>query len=144
VLTFVFIKSQDRISKMLAKRKILIVDDKAGNRLLMKYNLEGYFDIDFANNGYAAINKFKTNHYDLILMDIMMPDMNGVETTKKIRSIENGYHTPIFAITSQIFKDQKRECLDAGMNEYISKPIHIQAIIEKINHYLALDSHTAH
>ncbi|MDA3817676.1 MAG: response regulator [Prolixibacteraceae bacterium] len=129
---------------MLAKRKILIVDDKAGNRLLMKYNLEGYFDIDFANNGYAAINKFKTNHYDLILMDIMMPDMNGVETTKKIRSIENGYHTPIFAITSQIFKDQKRECLDAGMNEYISKPIHIQAIIEKINHYLALDSHTAH
>jgi CheY-like chemotaxis protein len=129
---------------MLAKRRILIVDDNAGNRLLMKYNLEGYFDIDFANNGYAAINKFKENHYDLILMDVMMPEMNGVETTKKIRSFEDGYHIPIFAITSHIFKDQKRECLDAGMNEYISKPIHIQALIERINHYITLAKNTSH
>jgi CheY-like chemotaxis protein len=129
---------------MLAKRRILIVDDNAGNRLLMKYNLEGYFDIDFANNGYAAINKFQENHYDLILMDVMMPEMSGVETTKKIRSLENGYHIPIFAITSHIFKDQKRECLDAGMNEYISKPIHIQALIERINHYISLAKNTAH
>lgn len=122
---------------MINKRKILVVDDNAGNRLLLQYNLEGYFDIDFASNGLSAIDKFTNNKYDLILMDIHMPELDGIETTQQIRQIEEGKNrTPIFAITSNMFKEQKSKCLDAGMDDYIVKPIHAKALVEHINHFL--------
>jgi CheY-like chemotaxis protein len=122
---------------MVNKRKILIVDDNAGNRLLLQYNLEGYFDIDFAGNGLSAIDKFSQNKYDLILMDIHMPEMDGVETALRIRQIENGkLRTPIFAITSNMFREQRNKCLEAGMDDYIVKPIHAKALVEHITHFL--------
>jgi two-component system, sensor histidine kinase and response regulator len=125
---------------MLAKRKILVVDDNAGNRLLLKYNLEGYFDIDFASNGYSAINKFKETKYDLIIMDIHMPELDGIETTIQIRQMENGNRTPIFAVTSNMFREQKLKCIEAGMDDYIVKPIHAKAMVERINHYFSSSS----
>jgi CheY-like chemotaxis protein len=122
---------------MVTKRKILVVDDNAGNRLLLQYNLEGYFDIDFAGNGLSAIDKFSQKKYDLILMDIHMPELDGVETTIRIRQIEDGkWRTPIFAITSNMFRDQRNKCLEAGMDDYIVKPIHAKALVEHINHFL--------
>ncbi len=121
---------------MIRKRRILVVDDNAGNRLLLQYNLEGYFEIDFASSGLSAIDKYKNHHYDLILMDIHMPEMDGIETTRKIRQLENGHRTPIFAVTSNMFREQKKKCLDAGMDDYIVKPIHAKALVEHINHFL--------
>jgi osomolarity two-component system sensor histidine kinase NIK1 len=122
---------------MVAKRKILVVDDNAGNRLLLQYNLEGHFDIDFAGNGLSAIDKFTQNKYDLILMDIHMPEMDGVETTLRIRQIENGKcRTPIFAITSNVFREQRNKCIEAGMDDYIVKPIHAKLLVEHINQFL--------
>lgn len=122
---------------MISKRKILVVDDNAGNRLLLQYNLEGHFDIDFAGNGLSAIDKFSQNKYDLILMDIHMPEMDGVETAIRIRQIENGkWRTPIFAITSNAYSEQRTRCFDAGMDDYIVKPIHAKALVEHINHFL--------
>lgn len=122
---------------MIVKRRILIVDDNAGNRLLLQYNLEGYFDVDFAGNGLSALDKFAQNRYDLILMDVHMPDMDGIEATKRIRELEvNQNRTPIFAVTSNMFREQKEKCLDAGMDDYIVKPIHAKALVERINHYL--------
>jgi CheY-like chemotaxis protein len=121
---------------MIAKRKILVVDDNAGNRLLLQYNLEGYFEIDFASNGFSALEKFKENKYDLILMDIHMPELDGLETTHRIREMELGLsRTPIFAVTSNMFREQKEKCLQAGMDDYIIKPIHAKALIDRINHY---------
>lgn len=122
--------------KMQSKKKILVVEDIAGNRLLLKYNLEGYFDVDFANNGLSAIKKVDEKNYDLILMDINLPELDGIETTKRIRKLNNGKHIPIFALTANIYKEQKAICLEAGMDEYISKPVHTKALIDKINHYL--------
>ena len=128
---------------MTNKRKILVVDDNAGNRLLLQYNLEGYFDIDFAGNGLSAIDKYSQNKYDLILMDIHMPEMDGVETTIRIRQIENGkWRTPIFAITSNMFREQRTRCLEAGMDDYIVKPIHAKALVEHINNFLNSASFT--
>jgi CheY-like chemotaxis protein len=122
---------------MIAKRKILVVDDNAGNRLLLQYNLEGYFEIDFASNGFSAIEKFKQKKYDLILMDIHMPEKDGLETTAEIRELETGHsRTPIFAVTSNMFREQKEKCLQAGMDDYIIKPIHAKALVDRINHYL--------
>jgi CheY-like chemotaxis protein len=122
---------------MISKRKILVVDDNAGNRLLLQYNLEGYFDVDFANSGLSALNKLKETKYDLILMDIHMPEMDGIETTREIRRLEGGIEkTPIFAVTSNMFRDQKIKCIEAGMDDYIMKPIHAKALVEKITNYL--------
>lgn len=121
---------------MLDKRKILVVDDNAGNRLLLKYSLEGYFDIDFASNGFSAIHKIEENKYDLILMDIYMPELDGISTTLKIRQIENGHRTPIFAMTSSMFKEQKEKCIKAGMDDYLVKPIPGKLLVERIKHYL--------
>ncbi len=122
---------------MNSKRKILVVDDNAGNRLLLQYNLEGYFDVDFANSGLSALSKLKETKYDLILMDIHMPEMDGIETTLEIRRSENGtVRTPIFAVTSNMFRDQKIKCIEAGMDDYIMKPIHAKALVDKISNYL--------
>lgn len=118
------------------KPKILVVDDNSGNKLLLQYSLDGYFELDFASNGLSAINKFQQSKYDLILMDIHMPEMDGIETTLKIRELENGTRTPIFAVTSNMFREQKVKCIEAGMDDYIMKPIHSQALIERINNYL--------
>jgi CheY-like chemotaxis protein len=127
---------------MLSKRKILVVEDNAGNRLLLKYNLEGYFDIDFAGNGLSALNKLSTSKYDLILMDIHMPDMDGIETTRNIRKMENeGIHTPIFIVTSNMCKELKQQCIDAGVDDYIVKPIHAKALVERINQYFSTSAH---
>lgn len=66
-----------------------------------------------------------------------MPDMDGIEATKRIRELEvNQNRTPIFAVTSNMFREQKEKCLDAGMDDYIVKPIHAKALVERINHYL--------
>jgi CheY-like chemotaxis protein len=126
---------------MISKRKVLVVDDNAGNRLLLQYNLEGYFDVDFACNGLSALDKFKQQKYDLILMDIHMPEMDGIETANQIRSMENGQgRTPIFAVTSNMFREQKEKCLEAGMDDYIVKPIHAKALVDRISHYLSNSS----
>ena len=120
---------------MIAKRKILFVDDNAENRLLIKYNLEDYFTIDFTSNGFSAINKCRENIYDLIIMDVHMPELDGIETTKQIREMQNGKYIPIFAITSNMFREQRLKCIDAGMDDYIIKPIHAKALVERINLY---------
>ena len=118
------------------KPKILVVDDNAGNKLLLQYSLDGIFDVDFASNGLSAINKFKQSKYDLILMDIYMPDMDGIETTHRIRAMENGHHTPIIALTAFTSRNQKLKCMEAGMDDYLLKPIHGKALIEHLNNYL--------
>jgi len=127
---------------MSAKLKILVVDDNAGNRLLLKYNLEGYFDTDFACNGFSAIHKFQETKYDLIIMDVHMPEIDGIETAIRIRELEkNGHRTPIFAVTSNMFREQRLKCYEAGMDEYIIKPIHAKALVERINNYFSSSLH---
>lgn len=121
---------------MIEKPKILVVDDNAGNKLLLQYSLDGFFDVDFASNGLSAINKFKQCNYDLILMDIYMPDMDGIEATHRIRALENGHHTPIIALTAFTHRNQKIKCIEAGMDDYLVKPIHSKALIEHLNNYL--------
>lgn len=122
---------------MVEKNKVLIVDDSPGNRMLLKYNLEEYFDVDFANNGLTALDKFARNSYDLILMDINMPHLDGIETTKTIRKLDHKQNNiPILAITSNILKGQKQRSLDAGMNDFISKPIHGKLLVDRIRYFI--------
>jgi CheY-like chemotaxis protein len=88
---------------------------------LLKYDVL----IDLAETGLQAIKAVKYNDYDLILMDVQMPDMDGIEATYEIRNFDNEIkrNTPILAMTAYAFKKEIEKCLDAGMNDHISKPI---------------------
>lgn len=121
------------------KKKILVVDDNAGNRLLLQYSLSDYFEVDFATGGLSALEKFNRQRYDAILMDVQMPDMDGIETTLKIRQMEADSsleRTPVLAVTSIVFREQKEVCLESGMDDFIVKPIHAKALVDRINSFL--------
>ena len=112
--------------------KVLVVEDIALNQLLMKTLLDDFgFDCDFAENGKIAIEKFKSKPYDIILMDLQMPEMNGFEATKYIRNTMNS-HVPIIALTADVTTTDLKKCKAVGMNDYISKPVDEKQLYRKI------------
>ena len=120
---------------------LLIAEDVNINMQLIKAIIEKYFpnsQMLEAQNGEQAYQKTKTHHIDLILMDVQMPVMNGLDATKKIREDESktGKHTPIIALTAAAVKEDIENCLDAGMDDYITKPIKQKLFYEKIDYFL--------
>lgn len=118
--------------------KILLVEDNLLNQRLIRFILEMYnHEVDTANNGVEAIEKFLEFKYDLILMDVMMPEMDGIEATLKIRNIENTGNiekrTSIVAINVNALNDEHDLCLLAGMDEIINKPFDIEKLESIIN-----------
>jgi CheY-like chemotaxis protein len=119
---------------------ILLVEDNLVNQKIVNLSLKkSVKNIDIANNGKEALDKFGSTKYDLILMDVQMPVMDGITATKKIRELESSSntHTPIIAITANALAGDKENCLSAGMNEYISKPFQIEDLIEKMQKLLS-------
>lgn len=117
----------------IGKLKIMIVEDNKINMLLLKTIIKNIFietTISEVFNGAEAIEQFESINPDIIFMDIQMPEMNGYEATRAIRSLESGKNIPIIAVTAGAEKDEKIKCIEAGMNDYISKPI-AKGIIEK-------------
>ena len=116
------------------KKKILIVDDSPTNRMVVSSIIKNMdFEIDHASNGKEALDKCFLKNYDLIVMDIGMPVMDGITATQKIRSqLEPYRNTPIIALTANSLPDEKNKCLAAGMTEYHSKPVNKTAFIESI------------
>ncbi|MGE0076996.1 MAG: response regulator [Bacteroidales bacterium] len=118
---------------------VLLVEDNLINQKIVILSLKKIVkNIEVANNGKEALDKFGTSKYDIILMDIQMPIMNGYVTTKKIREIESSTnsHTPIIAITANALLGDREECLAAGMDDYISKPFQIEVLIQKMRNLL--------
>jgi len=115
--------------------KVLIVDDNAINQSLMKHLLSQwniYFET--ANNGLEAVEFLKSNDYDLVLMDIQMPQMDGYVATQTIRE-ELKLNTPIIAMTAHALAGEREKCLSRGMNEYISKPIKEEELFKLISNF---------
>ena len=112
--------------------KVLVVEDIALNQLLMKTLLDDFgFERDIASNGKIAIEKMQTNAYDIILMDLQMPEMNGFEATDYIRNTMNS-KIPIIALTADVTTVDLAKCKAVGMNDYIAKPVDEKLLYSKI------------
>jgi PAS domain S-box-containing protein len=112
--------------------KILVVEDVKLNQLLMQTILEDFnFKYDIADNGKIAIEKLKTENYDIILMDLQMPEMNGFEATEYIRNTMN-LEIPIIALTADVTTVDVAKCKAYGMNDYVSKPLDERILYSKI------------
>lgn len=112
--------------------KVLVVEDIALNQLLMKTLLDDFgFERDIACNGKIAIEKLKTTLYDIILMDLQMPEMNGFEATEYIRNTLKS-NIPIIALTADVTTVDLAKCTAVGMNDYLAKPIDEKLLYSKI------------
>jgi len=112
--------------------KILVVEDVKLNQLLMRTILDDFkFKYDIADNGKIAIEKMQTETYDIILMDLQMPEMNGFEATKYIRDTMNS-KIPIIALTADVTTVDVEKCKAVGMNDYVSKPLDERILYSKI------------
>jgi two-component system CheB/CheR fusion protein len=119
--------------------KVLVVEDIALNQLLMKTLLDDFgFYHEVAENGKIAIEKLQNNHYDIILMDLQMPEMNGFEATDYIRKTMNS-NIPIIALTADVTTVDLIKCKAVGINEYIAKPIDERVLYSKIVEILKLN-----
>ncbi len=116
---------------------ILVAEDSPMNQRLAVGLLEkkGH-QVVVAHNGRQAIDEFQHGHFDLVLMDVQMPEMDGFEATEAIRSLESGSHTPIIAMTAHALKGDRERCLAVGMDDYLSKPIRSKKLYEMIARYV--------
>ena len=120
------------INKDLKNIKVLVVEDMALNQLLMKTVLDDFgFERDMAGNGKIAIDMLQKKSYDIILMDLQMPEMNGFEATEYIRNTLKS-DIPIIALTADVTTVDVAKCRAAGMNDYIAKPIDEKILYTKI------------
>jgi len=129
------------ISGLFAGRRVLLVEDVEINREIVLSLLEPtQLEIDCAENGAEAVRMFSEapDKYELIFMDVQMPEMDGYEATRRIRSLDNpnGKTVPIVAMTANAFREDIEECLAAGMDDHIGKPIDFEKVIEKLCAYL--------
>jgi len=123
--------------------KILVVEDNKVNRLLVRSILQkAGCEVIEAENGMEAINELGLNendepvNFDLVLMDIQMPVLDGIQATKKIREKEEGQRVPIVAFTAHAMQGDKEEFIMAGMDDYISKPIRKRELLDLVTRYV--------
>jgi CheY-like chemotaxis protein len=119
-------KENKTVKKLHKKLKVLLAEDNVINQKVAVYNLEDWgHEVEVAENGEIAFQKYKNEAYDLILMDIQMPILDGLKATKKIREYEKERGktaVKIVAMTANALKGDDQICYDAGMDAYISKP----------------------
>ncbi len=115
------------------KLSILLVEDNVLNQRIVTFSLKKYkHDVTIANNGLEAVDKFKEDKYDVVLMDIMMPVMDGLEATVRIRELERELkaesRTPIIALTANTMDNDREKCISYGMDDFMAKPFDIEKL----------------
>jgi len=110
---------------LLNRAHILLIEDNPANQMIVRHFLEIIgCSVDCADNGQQAIEKIVAGQYELIVMDVQMPIMNGYEAARRIRSELKFRHLPIIAMTANATQEDRERCLDAGMDDFIAKPIY--------------------
>ncbi|WP_207682014.1 PAS domain S-box protein [Desulfonema magnum] len=119
-------------------RILLVEDNRLNQKVALAMMKKLGLSADLASNGTEAIKAIRTTSYDLVLMDIQMPEMDGIEATKKIRNSElEARNIPIIAMTANVMKGDRERCLEAGMNDYISKPIDPDELLSAVEKQLS-------
>ncbi len=134
-------KPDEQQDLLIKGRRILLVEDNKANQMFMSLILKKFGLIfDIANDGLEAIDRFRENYYDLILMDENMPNLNGIEATKRILEIEAKEartHTPIIALTANALKGDRERFIAAGMDEYMTKPVNREKLHAMLAKFIA-------
>ncbi len=129
-------KPEPAAAANLPQRRVLVAEDSPDNRLVISAFLRGQpFAIDYADNGEIAVNLFRTKPYDLVLMDIQMPVLDGLAATRLIRQWETEHGrqpTPVIALTASVLEDDVRNAIAAGCDSHLSKPVKKQILIDAI------------
>ena len=123
------------------RKKILIVDDEPANRLILKETLKQNYELFFANDGYKAIEITEQILPDLILLDVMMPGMNGFEVAKKIRENSRTRLIPIILVTALTEKEHRILGIEAGCDDFISKPIDKLEVLARVKSLLKVKAY---
>jgi CheY-like chemotaxis protein len=131
-------KPQPEVPNNIAKRRVLLAEDNHMNqRVATKLLQKAGCEVDVVANGKLAVDAVRGNNYDLVLMDCMMPEMDGFEATAEIRRMEGeSRHTIIFALTANAMAGDRERCLAAGMDDYLSKPFDLAALQRAIENWL--------
>ena len=133
------LRFKDKKIQNLSEAVVLIVEDNLINQKIMVLSLKKLVhEIAIANNGQEALDLMATTDFDIVLMDIQMPVMDGLEASMRIRKAEKNGQTqiPIVAITANALHGDRESCLAAGMNDYISKPFKLEVLLEKMKQHL--------
>ena len=115
-------------------KKVLVAEDNDSNFILMTYILKKYYQFDRAKNGQEAVEMVDKGGFDIVLMDIKMPVMDGLEATKRIK--EAHPELPIVALTANAFDNDRQLAFDAGCVDFLSKPVSSEACISTIKIYV--------
>jgi CheY-like chemotaxis protein len=120
------------------QRRVLVAEDNLTNQKVVAAVLKklGY-QADIVQNGREAVEAFGTQRYDVVLMDVAMPEMDGMEATQQIRQLEeeSATHIPIIAMTAHAMSDDRARCLASGMDDYLTKPIRLPDLVKAINQW---------
>ena len=115
-------------------KKILVAEDNDSNFILMTYILKKYYQYERAKNGKEAVEMVEENDFDIVLMDIKMPVMDGLEATKAIKEIRPDL--PVIALTANAFDSDRQLALEAGCNDFLAKPVSSELCLTTIRKFI--------
>lgn len=118
--------------------KVLVVDDNPINQKFLFYSLKKYYEIETADNGLEAVEILEKKKFDVVLMDLLMPVMDGAEATLRIRASKEprNKNIPIIFVTTNDYEQDRIRCLNNGGNDYLIKPVDINELLLSINFHL--------
>lgn len=127
----------EEVASTVDPSKILIVEDNLVNQLVLKGLLDRLgHNSQCVGNGKEALDFLNTETVDVVLMDVQMPEMDGLEATRRLRQVEKTCTVPIIAITANVMSGDSERCIEAGMNDYLSKPVTLSGLMEKLSFWL--------
>ena len=132
------LEEEQRVDSILAEKKVLVIDDDVRNIFSLTSLLERHqMEVLFAENGRDGIELLKnTPAVDAILVDVMMPDMDGYQTMREIRKMRSFKNTPMIALTAKAMKGDREKCVEAGASDYVSKPADVDRLLSLLRVYL--------
>jgi CheY-like chemotaxis protein/HPt (histidine-containing phosphotransfer) domain-containing protein len=131
-------------TKDISTLNVLLVEDYEYNRIVIQSYLNNVNSIDVAENGLIAVDKCKSKRYDIVLMDMQMPEMDGYTATREIRKYEKEMGlrpTPIIALTAHALKENMQKSLDAGCDDHLTKPIKKKVLLASIQKFISIQGH---